>query len=171
MGVMAAAAPILYVDVDGVLSLFCAPGEPAPLRPDTRGMIIDGIPHLIALENCARLKELADHFELVWATGWEEKANDYLLSVVGLEEELEVIRFKTAKYDHQAHWKLGALDAHAGNRPVAWIDDALDDECRAWAYSRGAPTLLVQTDFREGLADRHFAQLVEFARSLSAQRD
>ena len=159
--------PTLYVDVDGVLSLFCAPGEPAPVRPDTKGMIIDGIPHLIALDNCARLKALADHFELVWATGWEEKANDYLLSIVGLQSELEVIHFKTAKYDHQAHWKLGALDSHAGDRPVAWIDDALDDECRAWASSRTAPTLLVETDFREGLAERHCDELVAFARGLA----
>lgn len=160
--------PILYVDVDGVLSLFSKPGEPAPVRPDTQGLIVDGIPHLIALDNCARLKALAEHFDLVWATGWEEKANDYLRPLVGLEEDLPVISFKTARYDHQAHWKLGALDAHAGSRPVAWIDDALDDECRAWAASRAAETLLVETDFREGLADRHTAELVAWAAGLGS---
>ena len=28
-----------------------------------------------------------------------------------------------------AHWKLEALDEYAGDRPLAWIDDSLDESC------------------------------------------
>ena len=32
-----------------------------------------------------------------------------------------------------AHWKLEAIDAYAGGRPLAWIDDALNPACHEWA--------------------------------------
>ena len=38
-----------------------------------------------------------------------------------------------------AHWKLEAIDEYAGDRPAAWIDDNLDDECHEWAEERAAP--------------------------------
>ncbi|MCX6389632.1 MAG: HAD domain-containing protein [Solirubrobacterales bacterium] len=161
--------PVLYVDVDGVLSLFDTPKAPPPIRPDTHFLGVGGVGHLIALDNCARLLSLVDDFELVWATGWEERANDELLSVIGLSEPLDVVSFDTAKYDHQAHWKLGALDAHAGDRPLAWIDDALDDACREWATSRSAPTLLVETKSNEGLTDAHAEQLTNWAKQIREQ--
>ena len=36
-----------------------------------------------------------------------------------------------------AHWKLTAIETYAGSRALAWIDDAFNDACHAWA--RGAP--------------------------------
>ena len=145
--------PLLFVDVDGVLSLFSSPHEPPPLRPDTHFHYEQGIGHLIALDNCRRLVELQDLYELVWATGWEEKANGDLYRLAGLPAPLPVVRFDRGKgkYDHQAHWKLGAIEEHAGSRPMAWIDDAHDDACREWAAARPAPTLLVEVDPRNGL--------------------
>ena len=38
-----------------------------------------------------------------------------------------------------AHWKLDAIDEYAGDRPAAWIDDNIDDDCRAWADVRARP--------------------------------
>jgi hypothetical protein len=56
----------------------------------------------------------------------------------------------------KAHWKLAGIDAFAGpSRPLAWIDDAHDDDCRAWAAARAAPTLLVTTDPAVGLTAEH----------------
>ena len=63
---------------------------------------------------------------------------------------------KTAR---RAHWKLDAIEAHAGERPLAWIDDAHDDSCRAWASARAAPTLLVTTDPAAGLTAAHVEAL------------
>jgi hypothetical protein len=158
--------PLLCIDVDGVLSLFSEPGTPAPLREDTHILNVEGIIHLIAMDNCRRLASLGDSFELVWATGWEDKANDDLLRLVGLPQPLEVVRFEGRRYDHQAHWKLGALDAHAGDRPLAWIDDALDEPCREWAAGRNSPTLLVETETHIGLTDLDVDRLNAWAADL-----
>jgi hypothetical protein len=59
-----------------------------------------------------------------------------------------------------AHWKLGAIDEYAAGRPLAWIDDSMDEECREWARSRGAPTLLIETESPVGLTDEHVEQLL-----------
>lgn len=163
---MADQLPLLCVDVDGVLSLFPPPGGQLPTRDDIHYLTVDGIPHLIALGNCRRLGSLQQHFELVWATGWEEKANEYLPALVGLAEPIPTISFDSERYDHQAHWKLGAIGAHAGDRPLAWIDDALDDACRQWASSRSAPTLLIDTEPTVGLAEAHLQALIGWAAGL-----
>ena len=68
-----------------------------------------------------------------------------------------------------AHWKLDAIDAYAGKRPLAWIDDALNEACHEWARARSAPTLLVQTDPEHGLTQRERELLLAWAREL-AQR-
>ncbi|MFH9135024.1 hypothetical protein [Streptomyces sp. NPDC017524] len=43
--------------------------------------------------------------------------------------------------------------AFAGDRPTAWVDDAHTPEGRAWAESRVARTLLVNTDPARGLTE------------------
>ena len=55
---------------------------------------------------------------------------------------------------------------HAGDRPAAWIDDAFDASCHAWAAARRAPTLLVATDPAIGMTDAHVARLERFAAGL-----
>ena len=160
--------PLLLVDVDGVLSLFTKPGTPAPIRPDTHFHNEHGMGHLIAKENCERLRLLQDSYDLVWATGWEEKANDELVRIVGLPGPLPVISFDKGKgkYDHQAHWKLGAIEDFIGDRPTAWIDDALDDKCVTWAAERPHPTLLVRVESHIGLDDEAFQELSSWSNSL-----
>jgi hypothetical protein len=61
------------------------------------------------------------------------------------------------------HWKLAAIDAYAGARPLAWIDDCLDAACHAWVATRAAPTLLVQTDAAVGITAGHVQKLVRWA--------
>jgi hypothetical protein len=63
----------------------------------------------------------------------------------------------------QAHWKLAAIDAHAGARPLAWLDDAFNPACHAWAAARPAPTLLVPTDPARGLTAAETHQLLGWA--------
>ena len=159
--------PLLLVDVDGVLSLFPKPGEQLPQRPDLKWINVEGIPHMIALENCRHLASIADSFELVWATGWEHKANEHLPPIIGLAAQLPVIEFDGRRYDHQAHWKLGAVDAFVGDRPAAWIDDAHDDICRDWASARSQPTLLVDTETNIGFGEPQAELLREWARRVS----
>jgi hypothetical protein len=157
--------PILFVDVDGVISLF---GFPVGLEPEGNFAWVNGVPHLIA--PCGeRLKRLAERFELVWATGWEETANEYLPHLLGLPGQLPWLTFDGRAQFGTAHWKLEAIEEYAGlERPMAWIDDCLSDECVAWARSRPGPTLLVPTRSDEGMTDEHVGQLIAWADSLTA---
>jgi hypothetical protein len=151
--------PLLFVDVDGVLSLFGFDGMPGPLS------WVDGVAHWIPKESGERLRRLSERYELVWATGWEEKANEYLPHLLNLPfKELPFLSFDGRAVFGTAHWKLGAIEEYAEDRPLAWIDDSLDDECRDWARSRSAPTLLVETESAVGLTDAHVDQLMAWMR-------
>ena len=153
--------PVLFVDVDGVISLFGFPsGGPLPGQFHW----VDGIAHCISDGAGARLCRLAETFELVWATGWEEKANEYLPLLLDLpDDELPVLTFDGRAVFGTAHWKLEAIEEYAGDRPAAWIDDSLDERCTTWADGRSAPTLLVETDAAQGITDAHVEQLLEWA--------
>jgi hypothetical protein len=157
--------PILFLDVDGVVSLFgFAPGAerlPGPLH------WVDGVAHFIPEDVGARLIRLSEGFELVWATGWEECANEHLPFILGLPfRDLPYLTFDGRAVFGSAHWKLDAIDAYAADRPAAWIDDNIDEECRAWADGRTAPTLLVRTDPATGLTEEHVEQLLGWAAGL-----
>jgi hypothetical protein len=152
--------PVLFVDVDGVISLFGFP----PGDPPGSFHQIDGIVHCISREAGRRLGRLAEHFELVWATGWEEKANDYLPRLLALEaNNLPVLTFDGRAIFGSAHWKVDAIDEYAGDRPAAWIDDNLDERCVAWAGGREAPTLLIQTQAPVGITDDDVDRLLRWA--------
>jgi HAD domain in Swiss Army Knife RNA repair proteins len=158
--------PILFVDVDGVISLFgFAPGTgqlPGPLH------WVDGVAHCIPEDVGQRLVTLAESFELVWATGWEERANEHLPYLLKLPfKELPCLTFDGRAVFGSAHWKIEAVDEYAAERPAAWIDDNLGEECRAWAAGRSAPTLLVETSPSAGLTDEHVTTLLGWARDLS----
>jgi hypothetical protein len=156
--------PILFVDVDGVISLF---GFPSGGEPPGRFHWVDGIAHFISDQAGPRLRRLAEAFELVWATGWEEKANEYLPLLLDLpDDELPFLTFDGRAVFGSAHWKLGAIEEYAGGRPAAWIDDSLDERCTGWADSRPVPTLLVETDSATGITDAHVERLLDWAAGL-----
>jgi hypothetical protein len=154
--------PILFLDVDGVISLFGFAPDAGPLPGPLHW--IDGIAHFIPEEVGKRLVRLADSFELVWATGWEERANEHLPFILGLPfGDLPCLTFEGRAVFGSAHWKLDAIAEYAADRPAAWIDDNIDDDCAAWAESRSFPTLLVQTDPAVGLTDEHVEELLRWA--------
>ncbi len=155
--------PILAVDIDGVISLFGA--EEQPDRSHTKLELVDGVPHLISLATGDRLLRLSEHFELAWASGWEDKANFYLPNLLGLPE-LPYVGFDGAVSAGGAHWKLGPLEEFAAGRPLAWVDDNFDQSCFEWAERRERPTLLVPTETHLGLEEAHVAALEAWARNL-----
>jgi hypothetical protein len=175
----------LLVDIDGVVSLFGAPGavRAAPMMLDgaaAKGAIegsfhtIDGIPHFLSSTAASHLLRLAASFELVWASGWEEKANEYLPALLGLPRAMPFISFSLhtplgARTTH-AHWKLEAISAYVGERPLAWIDDAFNPACHEWARARSAPTLLVSTAPERGLTEHEARTLLAWAAALPASR-
>ncbi len=132
----------------------------------TRFQLVDGVPHQISLVAGDRLRRLTERFELVWASGWEDKANFYLPQLLGLPE-LPHVGFDGAARSGGAHWKLAALDGFCGDgRAIAWIDDNFDDSCYEWAERRPAPTLLVPTEPHLGLEEGHVEALSAWAVSL-----
>jgi len=162
------------VDIDGVISLFGVAqqtGGVSDLRAaaasrDGALHSIDGAFHFLSSTAATHLLDLAALYELVWASGWEERANEHLPHLLGLPRGIPFLRFARAVGRSNAHWKLDAIEAYAGQRPLAWIDDALDQACREWASARAAPTLLVQTDPVCGLTSREAAQLTQWAQAL-----
>ncbi len=157
--------PLLLIDVDGVLSLF---GFPPDQRPPGTFAVVDGLPHLLAADAGILLERLARTFEPVWCTGWEDRAPEHLPHLLGLSG---------AAYPHLVfggpaeasgrHWKLDAIDAHAGpDRPLAWIDDGHDDRTRLWAAERPGATLLVTTDPAVGLTEEQVSELEAWAARL-----
>jgi HAD domain in Swiss Army Knife RNA repair proteins len=156
-------APVLMVDIDGVISLF---GFDAQTQPAGAFHWIDGIPHYLSAGAAGHLLRLADTFELVWCSGWEERADEYLPYLLGMPRGLPFLSFERSVGRSNAHWKLDAIDAYAGVRPLAWIDDAFNPACHAWAHGRGHPTLLVRTDPEVGLTQRETQQLAAWAQKL-----
>jgi hypothetical protein len=154
---------VLFVDVDGVLSVF---GFPTDGPPPGRMHSVDGMPHCLVHGCGERLVRLSSSYELVWATGWEERANEHLPHLLELGQE-----YPTVVFDHQpewgsAHWKLSAIERYAADRPAAWIDDNFNEACRAWASSRTAPTLLVHTDPAIGITNEHVDELERWVSGL-----
>ena len=154
--------PLLFVDIDGVISLF---GFPPAAPPAGTWTSVDGVPHLISAAAPGHLLALARAFELVWCSGWEEKADEHLAPALCLPVRPPFLTFSPPPAT--GHWKLAAVERHAGGRPLAWIDDGFDDSCHAWAAARAAPTLLVSTDPAVGLDDAAVARLERFAREVS----
>jgi len=171
----AGARPLLMVDIDGVISLFGPRLREIPGGSlDGRFHSIDGTPHFLSATAAAHLLDLAARFDLVWASGWEERAEEHLPHLLGLPARLPFLSFPRgtagagAGRVTDAHWKLGSIDAYAGKRPLAWIDDAFNPACHAWAGARPAPTLLVQTAPEDGLTAREARLLLAWAGQLQA---
>jgi hypothetical protein len=158
--------PLLLLDIDGVISLFgFDPGRPPP----GRYQLVDGIPHFLSIDAAELIAELGTSFELVWCSGWEEKADEVLPAVLGLPKGLAHLTFPGHQGAPSRHWKLASIDAFAGpDRPLAWVDDAFDASCHAWAERRMGPTRLVATDPAHGLTAAATAELVGWAAAVSS---
>ena len=116
--------PILAVDVDGVICLFgvrraSRTGRDGAVRAGRR----DGALHLAGGRGAAAAA--GEHFELVWATGWEDKANDYLPNLLGLPE-LPHVSFDGA--------------ARFGSATGSWARSTSTAQGRAWPGSTTTST-------------------------------
>lgn len=173
----------MAVDIDGVISLFGSPvlwaaptaadvptgnsrGPAADRAPAGSVHTIEGIPHFLSHTAAACLVKLTTDFDLVWASGWEERADEHLPYLLGLPRGVPHLSFARSPGRGNAHWKLSAIDEYAGSRPLAWVDDALSEACHAWARERPAPTMLVQTAPERGLTADETAALVAWAHDL-----
>jgi hypothetical protein len=154
---------VLLVDIDGVISLY---GFELDSRPAGRYVWVDGIAHYLSATAGGHLRDLAPHFELVWCSGWEERANEYLPHALELPDPLPHLSFPSSLGEGDRHWKLDAIEAYAGpTRPLAWIDDD-HGKAEPWAQQRPGPTLLIATEPEKGITEEHVKHLLRWAASL-----
>ena len=111
------ARPLLLLDVDGVLLVVRSTWDDDDAEPDYEPTLHPEAPAWIA--------ELAEAFELVWATTWEDMANRVIAPALGLPH-LPAIEFDMDRRVPTP--KLPSVIAWVGDRPCAWIDDDLHDD-------------------------------------------
>ena len=138
--------PLLLLDVDGVLNPFAAPACPAGYAEHV--LFPGEEPVRVCPGHGAWLRELSAGFTLTWVTAWEEEANRRLAPLLDLPP-LPVIHLPPPPFPPGA--KLPAVVGYAGEQPLAWLDDVVTEEMRAWAATRDAPTLLVEINPAQGL--------------------
>lgn len=136
------AKPIIFMDVDGVLS---------PWLKEKYG---------------PWLQELNDIGTLVWASnGWHEIANEELSPLFGLPELPKI------KYDDGDKVKAMEEYDSAKDRPVCLVDDewSKNHDVILWAQKRegkNLPTLLVAPAQDEGLRKWHVEAILKWAEKL-----
>ncbi len=158
--------PVLAVDIDGVVSLFGF--EEAPSHVEVEFHLVDGKMHCLSTTAARLLRALADRYEVVWVTGWEQGAQR--MAQLLLLPEWPYLTFDGAARFGSADWKLAPLERYAQGRALAWLDDSFDEACYEWAQRRREPTLLVDTDPETGLLDVHADALSGWARSFAAEQ-
>jgi hypothetical protein len=157
--------PLLLVDVDGVV----CPYAHELVDPAAAGIaqFTVGFTRVwLSRDIAEHLQRLAELFQLVWCTAWEDHAAEYLAPFLGLPA-LPVIRFQEPAAE-DGHWKWPAIEAFVADRPFAWIDDELGRDDLARAGRRSTPTMLVRIEGTHGLDDVHVVQLEGFAQTVRA---
>lgn len=145
--------PLLYLDVDGVLS------------PDTpnEGFTEHAIGRLtvrISAEHGIWLRNLSTSYDLVWATTWEEHANEHIGPLLGLPPLPHVDffdytprrgdpRIPVMQLPYTRKW--APILRHANGRPFAWADDVLPLTIRRQAFPHRRHLRLLPVNPARGL--------------------
>jgi hypothetical protein len=152
--------PLVLLDVDGVLN----PQKRSSLRFRRYDVVTDGESHGILLDprHGAKLVALARDTgaELVWATAWEQNANNEISSRIGLPH-LPVIAVGGDLLSRAGeHFKTRPVADYVRRRPFVWFDDELTpaDQDYLSVHPGVGAFLLIDIDPRTGLADHHLAQ-------------
>ncbi|RFU86941.1 hypothetical protein DY218_09880 [Streptomyces triticagri] len=178
------ARPVLLIDVDGPLNPYAAKPHRRPAGYRTYRILT---PRWEAAERerlaawgqpVGRVRPLrvwldpshgpalaALPYDLVWATTWEEEANSFIATELGLPR-LPYLVWRSPRPDPPpgVYWKTPEIVDWAQGRPFAWIDDEISDADRAWvAHHHAGPALLRRIDPRLGLTGADFTALAAWA--------
>ncbi|SET60062.1 HAD domain-containing protein [Nonomuraea wenchangensis] len=158
--------PLVLLDVDGVLN-------PIGRRPPgyrRYRCVVEGVTYVVSLDprHGRRLLGLAEATgaELVWATTWEEHANDWIAPRIGLPS-LPVVAVNADTLPVSGHgemFKTPAVAAYAGLRPFVWFDDQVwaEDEEYLRVHQGVGDFLLVHVDPAHGLTSDHLGMAKEW---------
>lgn len=153
--------PLLLVDVDGVLNPYAA--ESCPEGYCEYNFFEGEEPIRLAEVHGKWLRELAELFDLAWATGWGDDAHRFISPVLGLPE-FPAIVFPPVPFTPAE--KVPAIRAFVGDRPLAWMDDAITPEAERWVSERAAPILLIYVDPAVGLIEALVSEARAWAEGL-----
>jgi len=155
--------PLLLLDIDGVL---CPETLDGALPAGCEWLGVSGGRVPFDGRNLDRLRRLRSAFDCVWATSWEEEANERIGPAHGLPALPVICLGSSADAPFGTTWKLAAVATFAGERPLAWVDDDLWEDAFAWAAVRsaaGVPTLLLRPEPRQGWTAVQVDELLAFA--------
>lgn len=164
--------PLLLIDVDGVLNAVNT-SRNHKLYMIEHVLDSGGNRYLVRLrhELPKWLDELSQHFVLVWATMWDDDANEYIGSLLDLPY-LPVIPCEENGWKYfndgggDQHHKIQMIEHYVGDRPFAWIDDEIGEPDLKWATERLTPSYLVKIDPRMGLLRHHVDKLIAWAKEI-----
>lgn len=161
MATPASGRSLLFLDVDGVLNPYGWRSRPAGF---TEHQLFPGEePVLINPGHGAWITELTSVCEVIWATAWNQQANQLLAPLLHIDP-LPVLTIPRTPLRPSA--KVPVIAAFAQRRPLAWIDDEHPPEARSWSASRAEPTLLVTADPAAGLTRQMVDQAISWAAAL-----
>lgn len=158
--------PLLLADVDGVV----CPYADELADPAGAGLELATVGYMrvwLSRDIGQHLTRLAELFQLVWCTAWEDQAAQFLAPHLGLPP-LPVIHFDEPAAE-DGHWKWPGIEAFVGDRSFAWIDDEIGHADLARAGRRPSPTMLVRIEGTHGLNVLHVEQLEGFAEAVRAR--
>lgn len=160
--------PLLLLDIDGVLNSFGDDdGSPHhfPARLAHYSLRLDR-------RHPIWLKDLEQHYEIIWATMWQEDAAVKFAPLLGYGAHLPYIDFDIhlpRLTGGVGGYKLPGVKATVKDRPCLWIDDdGYTNSIQSWAKKRNRiiPTKIVSPDPKHGMTKIEYRQMLSFAANL-----
>lgn len=167
------AKPFLLLDVDGVLNAF----DMGSLKPGWNAypVVAQGYRWVLTMNLALHteiLKDLSEHFDIVWCTTWEDLANEKLSKFFGLSNDLPVIFFNGDGYysvgplygktPHIRDWVKNRMS----NAPFVWVDDMHTEADERFFAANDLTFKLIATDPRIGFTREQADEAIEWAKSL-----
>lgn len=165
--------PLLLLDVDGVLNAINRSQNHKTYHIEVI-QTSDGLRYIVRLNRklSGWLDELTDHFLPVWATMWDDDANEHLAPLLGLPS-LPVLSCAengwtclTKDPGRTLHHKIDVIEVSVGDRPFAWLDDEISEADLEWATERLTPSFLIKVRPDQGLQQHHVDKLIRWAQEI-----